>query len=41
MSDFIERNQIRLAAMYSNGDARIWLEILRRGALLAEDEGEG
>jgi|Deesub1362A_J573_1020465.scaffolds.fasta_scaffold00028_147 orc1/cdc6 family replication initiation protein len=38
MPDSIEKKQIELAAKYSNGDARVGLEILRRAALLAEDE---
>jgi len=40
MPDSIERSQIRLAAMYSNGDARVGLEIFEKAALLAEDEGK-
>jgi len=40
MPDTIERRQVRMIASFSNGDARVGLEIMRRAALLAEDEGK-
>ncbi len=40
MPDTIERRQVRKIASFSGDDARVGLEIMRRAALLAEDEGK-
>jgi len=40
MPDTIERRQVRVIASFSNSDARVGLKIMRRAALLAEDEGQ-
>ena len=38
MPDTLEKRQVRIIASFSNGDARVGLEIMRRAALLAEDK---